>query len=472
MKWIPLSILTFAAVGLTGIAEDRWQVTAHLDVFQLPEKEALSFIPRLSDPKEAASALTSLSEKATDPGGKTRRMATLTARTLDGQHTVYRSGEERRYPVEYEQEDSRIGVPMDTPVKLPDATGYPSTTFETRNCGVRLELSATVHPNGETMSLLCTVEHILFDRWTRYETAVRADGMKLFIEQPEFIDRSTTTPVLATSGKPVLVGSYRMSEKEGTFELHVLLATARRIDLNGIMTPGPDPLAGGENSTIPVAFPKRDRRLELLSFSVSAREAITLRGQLLNEEEAARALGTLIAQVGTDSVKLIDWQTVPSLATGRAVTRNERQFRYGIEIRDPQVAGPISVPEAEARLEPATTFETRFLGTLLEVECELKDNPHSAVSERADKATPGSYDRLQLKASNGNFSRFFRWGAGPDQNGKISYVYQPQFEYRVFSGSLAIEHGKPLMVRFAKEPGASNRFEIAILRAHDRPPQK
>ena len=160
------------------------------------------------------------------------------------------------------------------------------------------------------------------------------------------------------------------------------------------------------------------------------------------------------------------------MARGRAVTRNERQFRYGIEFRNPQIAGPISVPQAEPRLEPATTFETRFLGTLLEVECELKGTSHSAVPEGADKATHGTYDRLQFKTSNGNFSRFFRWGAGPNRNGKVSYVYQPQFENRAFSGSLAIEHGKPLMVRFAREPGASNRFEIAILRAHDRHPQK
>ena len=84
----------------------------------------------------------------------------------------------------------------------------------------------------------------------------------------------------------------------------------------------------------------------------------------------------------------------------------------------------------------------------------------------------GTRGRLQFKSSNGTFSHFYRWGGGPNRNGKVSYVYQPQFENRSFSGILAIEPDKPLMIRFAKEPGASGRFEIVILRARERDPSK
>ena len=57
MKRIALPVLLWTAVAMSVTAEDRWQVTAHVDVFRVPEKDALSFIPRFSDPSEATAAL-------------------------------------------------------------------------------------------------------------------------------------------------------------------------------------------------------------------------------------------------------------------------------------------------------------------------------------------------------------------------------------------------------------------------------
>jgi hypothetical protein len=482
VKLRALSAVFWAAFSITVAAEEgRWQVTAHVDIFQLPEKNALEIIPRLLNDEDASNALHLLTERAAAADSDIRSVAALMARTLDGPSALDRSGEERRFPIEYEQEDFRIGVPMDAPVKLPDATGYPTTTFQTRECGARMEFSAKVHPSGEPMLVLCSVEHLLSDRWTRYETAVRGDGMKLFVEQPEFIRRKSSNSVLTTHGKPILLGTYRMAEKEGTFELHVLTAFARRLNLDGIKAPRPAPLTDDMKALLPAVFPKRDVRLELLTFSVSPREAVAFRRQLLDESEASQALTALVAQSGSDEVKLIDWQTIPSVAGGRAVTENVREFRYGINdiptprsFPDVQPYSPYSglawLWQGEPCMEPPTTFETRNLGTFLEVECELKGSPHSSGFEGAANALPGTYDRMQFRTSNVTLSNFLRLGAGPNRNGKASYIYQPQFTTRAFATRVAIENGKPALVRFAKEPGASNRFEIAVLRAHDRQP--
>ena len=444
MKWIARSAAVWAAFSWTAAAEDRWQVTAHLDIFQLPEKEALLFIPRLSDPNEAAAA--------------------ITARALNGEKAVYRSSEERRYAIEYQQEDPRIGVPPDAPIKLPDAAGYPSTNFETRNCGVQMEFSATVHPRGELMLLQCAVTHTVLKGWTRYESAVRADGLKLHVEQPDLVVRATSTAVLAIAGKPILLGSYRMQEAAGMFELHVLSASVRRLNVEGIKVPSSVP-PDGEMKAVTSNKLNRALRLEMLTFSLSAREAIAFRGQLLDRNEATQAVEKLIAQSGSDSVKLVDWQSVPSVARTRTVTQNTREFRYGIEFQmsnsfglsrvqffeGPNFEGPNW--DGESLFEPMTTFETRNMGTLLEVECEADDTLPSFVG-------------MQFTASNVVLPHFFRWGAGPHGTGKATYIYQPQFERRSSSASAAVEIGKPHLVRFAREPGASNRFEIAILRAN------
>jgi hypothetical protein len=481
MKRHVLSAVAWAVFRLTVAAEDRWQVTAHVDIFQLPDKNALEIIPRLLNADDASKALSLLTERATAPEGDIRRVAVLMARTMDGSRAVDRSGEERKYPIEFEQEDPRIGVPMDAPAKLPDATGYPATTFETRGCGAQMEFSASVHPNGESIRVLCRIEHRLFNRWTRYETAVRSDGMKLFVEQPEFVVRTSSTPVLLASGKPILFGSYRMLEKEGRFELHVLTAFARRLKLDDIKAPSSMPLANDISAMLPAAFPKRDMRLELLTFSVSAPEAIAFRGQLLDENRANEALTTLIGKSGSDAVKLIDWQTIPGMAGGRAVAENVREFRYGIEHDIPSnVPGPFADAQfyngpswrGEPCIEPVTTFEARNLGTTLEVERELKGTWHSSEFEGGASITQGTYDRLQLVTSNVALSHFLRWGAGPNRYGNASYVYQPQINTRRFSGAVATANGRPALVRFAKEPGASSRFEIAVLRAHERNPSE
>jgi hypothetical protein len=117
MKWRVLLVAIWAAFGLSVAAEDRWEITAHVNIFQLPEKEALEFIPRLSNEEDASNALQLLTERAA-ANDDIRRVAALMARTLDGPSALNRSGEERRFPIEYEQEHFRIGVPMDAPVKL------------------------------------------------------------------------------------------------------------------------------------------------------------------------------------------------------------------------------------------------------------------------------------------------------------------------------------------------------------------
>jgi hypothetical protein len=464
----------FAAIwsSLSGAlaAADRWLVNVRAEFFQLPDEDARAIIPRLSDPQQAAAAYALLTQGAAAPEGNIRRVAALTAGAFEGERATAHVHEERHYPVEYEQEDPRIGMPMDAPAKLPDATGYPSILFDARDCGLRMEFAGEVHPDGDRLRLECQLEHVVFDRWRRYETAVRPDGMKLFLAQPDFVKRATSVAIHVPPSTPILFASYRVLEKEGTFELHVLTATARRV-AGGTRSLSPL-VAGDHKSQPPASFAKRDMRMELLTFQLRARDALEVRAQMLNGTMARRALETLIARSGSDAIILKDWQVIPSVVGGRAVTENLREVQYGIEDEVPSPPQSFAnelrnyTPDSDREpcIDPLTTFETRNVGTTMEVEAVLRRNVPSGGSNQTAEPPSAIVADLYIGASNVELSHFLRWGVGPHRAGKVSFNFQPQFENRKVSSQFALEHAKPVLLRFSKLPGITDRYEIAILR--------
>lgn len=451
--------LILAAGAREPFPDESWRVRVELQVVRVPERGADEWAAKLGDEKTAIGALAELERQCLR--GAARRMAVLLGEGTEGRPRFVQQGDEIRYPIEYERDDSRLGPPKGTRERngKPVVTGYPATTFQTRSVGAVMETSARVFGDGRVITVFIQAGWTQLNGFERVESGRKMDGTKLHVELPKFIYRKTSAVTTMTSGVPMLLGQYPVQEEPGTVELHIVTATARWW---GAAPAAATPETKGEADTL-VAEPWQ-ARLELLRFHVPPEEALALRPQLQNAARVDEATARLLALAREKRVKRLETITLPTMANRRAVFENVREVSYGVEM---ETSGPPSFFQNEAPplpvvpfategsfFDPPSTFETRNTGYTFEAEPRI-----SADGEWLD---------IQLAGQAVDLDGYSRWGCQVYRDGRAAFAYQPHFKSRRTSSNMVLANGKRVLLAFHRLPAPAKDFEITLLRAVTR----
>ena len=145
--------------------------------------------------------------------------------------------DEFRYATEYDPPTVSFtqGVNTAEPVKVEpkaDVThleGVPSA-FETRNIGVTLEAEPVLSPDGRTIKINLSPQHVRLKGMKKITLEKPGNGGKISVEQPEFDTMKVTTTMSVKDGERVLLGVYRTDDPPNHMELFILKAEAIPVD--------------------------------------------------------------------------------------------------------------------------------------------------------------------------------------------------------------------------------------------------
>jgi len=196
-------------------------ILAECQMVLIPEKMALPLIVRLVDETKIESAFADI--QALIAEGKAELSANLICRMSDGVKTFSVSGEEVRYSTEYDPPQLPQNAPADPAVlKNWPVIGVTPTSFETRNVGPKIEISASRKQDGKLLSVSGVCEHVRFIRWQKFDAGKLATGELLSIEQPIFHTVKSDMSVLMRSGQRMLMGVHKVPGSASSYEMFFL----------------------------------------------------------------------------------------------------------------------------------------------------------------------------------------------------------------------------------------------------------
>jgi hypothetical protein len=209
-------------------AAAKCNVTAECQMLVLPTKLALTVIPGLLDDGSFDKAWDGV--KAKIQAGEIKLAADLVVTGDSGSKLQSSSGQEFRYPVEFNPPDFPSNIPENNAAEFlkhwPAVTITP-TAFETRALGPSATITATVSEDGKWISAEVLLQDVRFLHSTKYDAGVLASGEHLGVEQPQFFSAKSELNLHSQGGWWQLVGSHMLPGNE-EMELFVLRLKAKR----------------------------------------------------------------------------------------------------------------------------------------------------------------------------------------------------------------------------------------------------
>ncbi len=241
---------------------DDYNIHVEIQVIALPVEDAMPLIESLKDEKRIEKAVMALHEMIAKK--KARLVDWPMLVTKSGQRAVVENYNEVRYPAEFaaavgnaNKKPGPPGIPGHEVINPPEpvttdeaaetvekpaapaggeeqpkpdvapATDATPTAFDTRNCGVTLEIEPTLDTQTMRLDMQLQATNTTLTGFDKY--TVETDGKKTTVEQPRFHTSKSTTNLTVHSGQSVLLGTYRTAQPESWMELHILKLTAKMV---------------------------------------------------------------------------------------------------------------------------------------------------------------------------------------------------------------------------------------------------
>ena len=153
--------------------------------------------------------------------GRGRLLATSKAVTIANQQTKNEGIMERIYPTEFEPPrvwDKQVPTTKDDWASLPTPGG-----FQTRNVGLTVNATPVISDDGKTVQVTMIPDFSEFLRWTNIDTG-EDEGKrtsKMWVQQPDFYVRRTTTSLLVPVDGTVVSGG--MPDSTGKLVTYVFV---------------------------------------------------------------------------------------------------------------------------------------------------------------------------------------------------------------------------------------------------------
>lgn len=463
---------TFLVLMLTvASAAEKTQITAQFDIVQLSQQRAMELIPQLEDPKTSRAALRAIEKESRQRTADSAILLhSLWARGFEGEVLVAKAVEEVIWPTDYLREDPNF---LATTTTAADPTGYAARRFASdSSAGASIELSGWPLFNADgDIVVSCDTVNSSFAGWTFFETGMLPNGRILRIQRPTFCRRSTQAVALTRTDTPVLVGSFKLPDPKGRFELHILTVSAETHQVSPKLAQRlktnarPD----GPLFSKPPAF----CRAELLTFSVPTSKALAIREITGSGANTERAIARLLQTVSRNPGALIDKLSFPYALGFRAVSVSGVLISHAVEPDRPSPphtfgGGGMSIEPKFLRLnfvprqDPPSAFQSQFVGTQLEVEAE-------GVTGIDRDGAPSVQQSCSFIATTTQQKGHFCWANPVTPNGQITAQYSPYVETQRLGGTAAAAGRNSTLIGFHKSPAGTDECQLTFLRLQSTP---
>jgi hypothetical protein len=198
-----------------SVLDSHWNVRAELLVVDMPQAKALALLPDLRDPAKIDGAVTQIMA-AIDHNDATL-IGYPVVQALDGQSGAAEPISEKRYPTEFEP-------PLSGTIAATEPADFRyvswPTAFETRNTGLRFEVTPHVLQNGDWVFLQIDASRVILAGFDSYISKIL---------QPKFVCLRTETTLAVPNGQRTLLAFHKIPEADNQIELSILQASATPI---------------------------------------------------------------------------------------------------------------------------------------------------------------------------------------------------------------------------------------------------
>jgi len=206
-------------------------IQAELTIISVPKTDVLTLAAELKNPATSDAGYRELLVMLKKKTAKL--VASPQVSTKPGNRCVIESIREVRYAIEFTPIDGGKAVPArkPDPVKVlppepPAAVGVTPTTFETRNVGVTVELEPALSPDGKTVDLQISAQHVELLGWDTVSVEDKGELLQR-IPQPRFHTNKVSTSMTVEAGQRVLAGVFEVPADPESNELFLLKITTR-----------------------------------------------------------------------------------------------------------------------------------------------------------------------------------------------------------------------------------------------------
>ncbi|MDQ3621243.1 MAG: hypothetical protein M3463_01970 [Verrucomicrobiota bacterium] len=197
---------------------------------------------------------------------------------------------------------------------------------------------------------------------------------------------------------------------------------------------------------------------ELQAVVLPQEQALALLPQLTDEKQAAPALAKIQEMITANRAKLVGSMIAKTKGDEKAVVRSGEEVRYGTEFDSSPELEFVKPAKADQKpagerfvLVPATAFETRYAGVMLEaVPSVLKD---------------GETIELDVKASHVRLLGFRKIECGITTNGTQIFYEQPQFHTMSNEAVVQLRSDQRILLGIHKVPEQEGGWELFLIKA-------
>lgn len=201
--------------------------------------------------------------------------------------------------------------------------------------------------------------------------------------------------------------------------------------------------------------------VEVLMVAMPESKAIALLPDLRNPEKIEAAVAQILTAIEKKEATLTGWPRAETVSGQRCVAESLYEKRYPTAFGLPSEFGlqpSPSTPKADSEKtntindSPApTAFETRNIGTTLEVEPVVLPD--------------GERIRLSLVPQRVGLAGFETFHTGATKSGQQIKIDQPQFYSLRTANTLTVRNGHPYLIAVHKIPEQNDQIELFIVRA-------
>jgi hypothetical protein len=193
---------------------------------------------------------------------------------------------------------------------------------------------------------------------------------------------------------------------------------------------------------------------------VPQKTALSLLPELLDEVKSEAAYRKLNQMIEAGQAELAAHFVAKVSDSENAVVESVEELRYATEFDPPNL--PQNAPENPVILKDwpitgitPTSFETRNVGTTMEINVEVRSN--------------GRWLYLVAIPQHVRFLRWAKTDAGKLANGERLFVEQPIFHTMKNKSELQMKNGQSVVLGVHKVPERTDQMEIFLLRVEAKP---
>jgi len=451
--------LIFVAMLLCSRVLAEWNVATEFRIVRVPVRAGVEIVEQFSEERTTPDAMNTLARLLQK--GEATVVTEVFGKGVSGVLQTIEHIEEHRYPTEFEAPNPQFAPQATSGLAIPAVR----TVMDVRNTGTALQYEMEVAADGLILSGRVACVHVRHLGDLRYEYGVRADGLKYYVEQPNFLVLRSSADVVMKSGLPHLTGSFVAADVPGQMALQIVTMKTAQIGVSAS--------SEGGNEV------KQSSRMDVRRYRLTVEDGTRARIAITREKRDPSEV--LNAMMRDSKATLSLCASLPSVPNQQNVQENIIEFRYPTEFEPPgRVLALMDTATRQRELRIATArvrkiisgfhgppqpYSSPFnLPAVPQTTFEVRNTGSTIQSESGSVGEKDASVMLNLSMHEVGWSGFTRRLKAVEPQGERVYDYQPKSATQKTTENRALPVGKWVLQAFHKRPAPFNDVEITIVR--------